>query len=193
MPAFLHPASTLPPSRLPCLQWDHVVQLYVCCNDPGGAAPPCDPCRNTPWSLPTAQAAGADWPIGCCPVLEVFWARRTAAAHLLAPRRGCAVLFTLPRCSNCTLHAAFKPRSLSLEDAPVSSNPAGGGSSGSANVTARAIKDGPDSGLPGAQLVRQCGRELGRWVTPYRCGSKQAGGCRGCGCRAGNMRGRVQV
>ncbi len=39
-------------------QWDHVVQLFVCCEDPSGAAPPCDVCRKTPWSLSEAQAAG---------------------------------------------------------------------------------------------------------------------------------------
>ncbi|KAI7838634.1 hypothetical protein COHA_007561 [Chlorella ohadii] len=115
-----------------CPEWDHVVQLFVCCEDPSGAAPPCDVCRKTPWSLSEAQAA------------------------------------------------ALTPGSLSLGVMPSSSTAAGssgsGGSSagistGSASVAVRAIKDGSGSALPDAQLARQCGRELGRWVSPYRRGT----------------------
>ncbi|KAK9816886.1 hypothetical protein WJX72_006713 [[Myrmecia] bisecta] len=32
-----------------CPIWDHVVQLFVCCEDPTGVAPPCDKCSATPW------------------------------------------------------------------------------------------------------------------------------------------------
>ena len=31
------------------LQWDHLVQLFVCCEDPLGRFPPCSSCAVTPW------------------------------------------------------------------------------------------------------------------------------------------------
>lgn len=35
-----------------CPVWDHTVQLFVCCDDPSGQAPPCEPCGPTVWSEP---------------------------------------------------------------------------------------------------------------------------------------------
>ena len=33
-----------------CPVWDHVVQLFACCQPPGAVAPPpCKPCQTTPW------------------------------------------------------------------------------------------------------------------------------------------------
>lgn len=31
-----------------CPAWDHVIQMFVCCDDPPGGRP-CDPCAITPW------------------------------------------------------------------------------------------------------------------------------------------------
>lgn len=32
-----------------CPIWDHVVQLFVCCEDPDGGTSHCDKCDVTPW------------------------------------------------------------------------------------------------------------------------------------------------
>jgi len=38
-----------------CPIWDHVVQLFVCCEDPEGRTSQCDKCDVTPWMSMTAD------------------------------------------------------------------------------------------------------------------------------------------
>ena len=40
-----------------CPIWDHVVQLFVCCEDAEGSSKHCDECDVTPWM---AMAAGGE-------------------------------------------------------------------------------------------------------------------------------------
>ncbi|GBF96631.1 hypothetical protein Rsub_09377 [Raphidocelis subcapitata] len=35
-----------------CPQWDHIIQLFVCCDDPAGRLPPCPACQTTQWLAP---------------------------------------------------------------------------------------------------------------------------------------------
>ena len=38
-----------------CPIWDHVVQLFVCCEDPDGRTSHCDKCDVTPWMSMAAE------------------------------------------------------------------------------------------------------------------------------------------
>ena len=58
-----------------CPIWDHTVQLFVCCGDPSGEAPPCGgPCSPTVWTNP---------PTGVCPFASL---RKKDILHLLCCR-----------------------------------------------------------------------------------------------------------
>lgn len=87
-----------------CPIWDHTVQLFVCCHDPSGHAPPCESCDPTVWSEPYSASSsqhGANW----------------TGAPRAWPQP--------PSSSSAAAAAAARPR---------------------------------------------CGRELGRWITPFRLG-----------------------
>jgi hypothetical protein len=115
-----------------CPAWDHVVQLFVCCDDPYGALPPCAACQATVWEPPWGQASQA-----------------RPALHGAAQRSP----------SPASNEARPGPR--------ASAGPRGAGA-----------LEGPAAG---ASRGRLCGRELGRWVTPFRCEAGSA-----C-CRAGSV------
>jgi hypothetical protein len=52
----------LPRMHADCPVWDHVVQLFACCQPPGAVAPPaCKPCQTTPW-LAGGRNGGRDGP-----------------------------------------------------------------------------------------------------------------------------------
>ena len=89
-----------------CPIWDHTVQLFVCCDDPTGQAPPCTPCDPTVWSDPSSSSSplaseGPDW-------------------DLQAPGE---------------------------------------------------VPESRSSSRPHSASSAQCGRELGRWITPFRFAS----------------------
>ena len=96
-----------------CPIWDHTVQLFVCCDDPTGHQPPCEPCNPTVWSEPYPSSSSSDTD---------------------GTEAGCKMP---QRCQNMNLTM------------PSASGSATGRSSSSL-------------GRP------QCGRELGRWITPFR-------------------------
>lgn len=95
-----------------CPAWDHAVQLFVCCDDPEGRLPPCDPCQPTVWR-PGGGGGPGSGAVG---------QQQEGSGLPLPPGGGGA-------------------RSLA----------AAGGAAGSEE----------------AGLVL-CGRELGRWMTPFR-------------------------
>ena len=43
-----------------CPQWDHVLQLFVCCDDPGSKWPLCKPCRPPVWQPAPGGGGGGD-------------------------------------------------------------------------------------------------------------------------------------
>ena len=96
-----------------CPIWDHTVQLFVCCKDASGRAPPCEACGPTVWSKPVPASS-----------LHQS-AYSTADWHLPWP------------------HKEHSPSWLSSSS------------------------QHPNSSSSSAVLP-QCGRELGRWITPFR-------------------------
>lgn len=44
-----------------CPIWDHVVQLFVCCEDPEGGTSHCDKCDVTPWMSMAADGEPPSW------------------------------------------------------------------------------------------------------------------------------------
>lgn len=87
-----------------CPVWDHTIQLFVCCDDPTGQAPPCTPCDPTVWSEP------------------------------------------------------FSPPSPS----------ASGGAGWDPQAPPGEVPGSRVSSRPQSASSAQCGRELGRWITPFR-------------------------
>ena len=91
-----------------CPIWDHTVQLFVCCDDPIGQAPPCTPCDPTVWSEPSSS---------------------------------------------------FSPSASGRSSGWVPQAPPG------------EVPESRSSSRPQSASSAQCGRELGRWITPFRSAS----------------------
>ncbi|DBA77212.1 TPA: hypothetical protein ACH3X1_009783 [Trebouxia sp. C0004] len=87
-----------------CPIWDHTVQLFVCCDDPTGQAPPCIPCDPTVWSSASSSSSPS----------------------------------------------AF------------------GGSFWDLQAPPGEVPESRSSSRPLSTSSAQCGRELGRWITPFR-------------------------
>ncbi|KAK9835916.1 hypothetical protein WJX74_010910 [Apatococcus lobatus] len=139
-----------------CPIWDHVVQLFVCCDDPVGL--PCEPCPTTVWAAPNRSysegplslsedpnagpmASPTEWPlpVGHMP-FNPAW---QGGDHVLEMHNAStAIDANTSSLSGISTSAAHRRR---LQSTGMSS------------------RDGQvESDLPG------CGRELGRWITPFR-------------------------
>ena len=181
--SYMHPAGTRDED---CPIWDHVVQLFVCCEEDGSMAH-CDKCDATVW-LAHAQHGETGFP--CTPhsskaILEAAAAVQRVRVHLHALQAG-----TL---AHCMLHAPFRSipfwlgplqwghqlcRSSSLEDRQSP-----------CYISIFADAEGQRwteewRGRQAAGLQRHadeepCGRELGRWITPFRRVKRRAACFRG--------------